>query len=85
MSVPRLQETDLLTPLREGVGDEVIEQLIIDAVAKKEAGHKINAADFVKPERNMSRIGGISTNTRKNNKSKFKKESESKNEQRPNN
>ncbi|MDE0089385.1 MAG: GTP 3',8-cyclase MoaA [Candidatus Poribacteria bacterium] len=53
-----LTEIDLLTPLREGADDETIEQLIIDAVAKKEAGHKINAADFVKPERNMSRIGG---------------------------
>lgn len=53
-----LTEIDLLTPLREGADDEVIENLIIDAVAKKEAGHKINAADFVKPERNMSRIGG---------------------------
>ena len=53
-----LTEIDLLIPLREGAEDEVIEELIIDAVAKKEAGHKINAADFVKPERNMSRIGG---------------------------
>ena len=53
-----LTETDLLTPLREGVPDETIEALIIDAVDQKEAGHKINAADFVKPERNMSRIGG---------------------------
>ena len=53
-----LTETDLLTPLREGASDETIEQLIIDAVEKKEAGHKINAADFIKPERNMSRIGG---------------------------
>ena len=53
-----LTETDLLTPLREGVPDEVISELILDAVAQKEAGHKINAADFIKPERNMSRIGG---------------------------
>ncbi len=53
-----LTEIDLLTPLREGADDETIKELIIDAVAKKEAGHKINAADFVKPERNMSRIGG---------------------------
>lgn len=53
-----ITETDLLTPLREGADDETIEALIIDAVAKKEAGHKINAADFIKPERNMSRIGG---------------------------
>ncbi len=53
-----LTETDLLTPLREGVPDEGISELILDAVAQKEAGHKINAADFIKPERNMSRIGG---------------------------
>lgn len=53
-----LVETDLLTPLREGASDAVIRQLILDAVAQKEAGHKINAADFIKPERNMSRIGG---------------------------
>ena len=53
-----LTETDLLTPLREGADDEVIEALIIDAVAQKEAGHKINAADFIKPDRNMSMIGG---------------------------
>ena len=53
-----LTETDLLTPLREGASDDTIAQLILDAVAQKEAGHKINAADFIKPERNMSRIGG---------------------------
>ena len=53
-----LTETDLLTPLREGASDETISELILDAVAQKEAGHKINAADFIKPERNMSRIGG---------------------------
>ena len=53
-----LTETDLLTPLREGASAAVIRQLILDAVAQKEAGHKINAADFIKPERNMSRIGG---------------------------
>ena len=53
-----LTETDLLTPLREQAQDEVIAQLILDAVAQKEAGHKINAVDFIKPERNMSRIGG---------------------------
>ena len=53
-----LTETDLLTPLREGASDEAISQLILEAVEQKEAGHKINAADFIKPERNMSRIGG---------------------------
>ncbi|CAI8055064.1 GTP 3',8-cyclase [Geodia barretti] len=53
-----LTETDLLTPLREGVADDGIAELILNAVEQKEAGHKINAADFIKPERNMSRIGG---------------------------
>lgn len=53
-----LIESDLLTPLREQAQDEVIAQLILDAVTQKEAGHKINAVDFIKPERNMSRIGG---------------------------
>ena len=53
-----LTETDLLTPLREGAPDKAMTELILDAVAQKEAGHKINAADFIKPERNMSRIGG---------------------------
>ncbi len=53
-----LIETDLLTPLRDGASDASIAELILDAVAQKEAGHKINATDFVKPERNMSRIGG---------------------------
>lgn len=53
-----LTETDLLRPLREQAQDEIIAQFILDAVAQKEAGHKINAVDFIKPERNMSRIGG---------------------------
>ena len=53
-----ITETDLLTPLREGGADEEIAERIIEAVKNKEAGHKINAADFVKPARNMSMIGG---------------------------
>lgn len=53
-----IEETDLLTPLRDGAPDTEIATLILEAVDRKEAGHKINAADFIKPERNMSRIGG---------------------------
>ena len=53
-----ITEVDLLTPLRKGVANEAIAELIIEAVKNKEAGHKINAADFVKPARNMSMIGG---------------------------
>lgn len=53
-----LTETDLLTPLRAGASDEAIANLMIETVKNKEPGHKINSADFVKPARNMSRIGG---------------------------
>ena len=53
-----ITETDLLTPLRAGSSDETIEDLIIEAVKQKEAGHQINAVNFVKPKRNMSMIGG---------------------------
>ena len=51
-------ETDLLTPLRAGASDAVIADLMVEAVKRKEAGHRINSADFVKPDRNMSMIGG---------------------------
>jgi len=51
-------ETDLLTPLRTGASDETIANLIIEAVENKEPGHQINAANFVKPARSMSMIGG---------------------------
>ncbi len=53
-----ITETDLLTPLRAGASDETIGNLIIEAVKQKEPGHQINAANFVKPKRNMSMIGG---------------------------
>lgn len=53
-----LQGTDLKTPLRSGATDAELAKLIRDAVWKKEEGHEINLATFVKPERNMSQIGG---------------------------
>ncbi len=53
-----ITETDLLTPMRAGAPDQTIENLIIEAVKQKEAGHQINAVNFVKPKRNMSMIGG---------------------------
>ena len=53
-----ITETDLLTSLRAGAPDKTIGNLIIEAVKQKEAGHQINAANFVKPKRNMSMIGG---------------------------
>jgi cyclic pyranopterin phosphate synthase len=53
-----LQETDLKTPMRNGTTDAELARMIREAVRQKEEGHQINLATFVKPERNMSQIGG---------------------------
>jgi GTP 3',8-cyclase len=53
-----LEETDLRGPLREGASDEELRSLIRTAVASKWAGHRIGRADFVRPSRSMSMIGG---------------------------
>ena len=53
-----LDETDLRTPLRDGVSDEALEELIRTAVWRKWAGHRINHPDFTRPSRSMSQIGG---------------------------
>ncbi|MDE3057859.1 MAG: GTP 3',8-cyclase MoaA [Bacteroidota bacterium] len=53
-----LHETDLKTPLRTGASDDILSEMIIDAVRKKEEGHLINRPGFVKPQRTMSQIGG---------------------------
>lgn len=53
-----LGETDLREPLRNGASDENLAEIIVEAVRHKEPGHLINRADFVKPERSMSQIGG---------------------------
>lgn len=53
-----LHEHNLKGLLRSGAIDEEIADFIIAAVWKKEAGHKINQPDFVKPTRSMSAIGG---------------------------
>ena len=51
-------ETDLRGPLRAGATDAELAELIRTAVAGKQAGHGIAAADFVQPKRTMSAIGG---------------------------
>jgi cyclic pyranopterin phosphate synthase len=51
-------ETDLRAPLRAGAPDATIANLIREAVAGKQSGHGIDAADFVQPRRPMSAIGG---------------------------
>jgi len=53
-----VHEHDLKGLLRTGATDEELADFIIAAVWKKEAGHKINQPDFVKPARSMSSIGG---------------------------
>jgi GTP 3',8-cyclase len=51
-------ETDLRGPLRADASDAELAGLVRTAVAGKQAGHGINAADFVQPARPMSAIGG---------------------------
>ena len=53
-----LEETDLRGPLRAGASDDEITQLAKACVAAKWSGHRIGKADFIKPSRSMSMIGG---------------------------
>jgi cyclic pyranopterin phosphate synthase len=53
-----LEETDLRGPMREGATDDELAELARACVAAKWAGHRIGQADFVKPSRSMSMIGG---------------------------
>jgi cyclic pyranopterin phosphate synthase len=51
-------EYDLRSVLRSGAGDDAVAQVYLDAVARKQWGHRINEADFIQPARGMSQIGG---------------------------
>jgi len=53
-----LQEHDVKALLRGGASDAEIRDFVVAAVWHKEEGHKIGAADFVRPEKSMSQIGG---------------------------
>jgi GTP 3',8-cyclase len=53
-----LTETDLLSPMRAGAGDDDLEGLIRAAVWQKELKHRVNDPGFVQPARTMSAIGG---------------------------
>jgi cyclic pyranopterin phosphate synthase len=53
-----LTETDLRGPMRSGADDPELEQLVRQAVWRKELKHRINRPGFVQPERTMSAIGG---------------------------
>jgi cyclic pyranopterin phosphate synthase len=53
-----LEETDLKTELRAGADNDRLAELARACVAAKWSGHRIGQADFVKPARSMSMIGG---------------------------
>lgn len=53
-----LTETDLRGSMRAGVSDEVLLEMISDAISRKPAGHNIGQTEFVQPARRMSQIGG---------------------------
>ena len=51
-------ETDLRSLLRGGADDVIIADWWRAAMWGKQAGHKINAEDFIRPLRSMGAIGG---------------------------
>jgi GTP 3',8-cyclase len=53
-----MNETDLRGPLREGATDAELEEIVRDAVWRKELKHHVNDPGFIQPARTMSRIGG---------------------------
>ncbi len=53
-----LNETDLRGPLRGDASDGELEQIIRDAVWRKELKHRIGEPGFIQPQRTMSAIGG---------------------------
>jgi GTP 3',8-cyclase len=53
-----LNETDLRGPLRAGATDDELEQIVRDAVWRKELKHHVNDPGFIQPTRTMSAIGG---------------------------
>jgi GTP 3',8-cyclase len=53
-----LHETDLRGPLRAGASADELEQIVRDAVWRKELKHHVGEPGFRQPARSMSRIGG---------------------------
>ncbi|MBA2261530.1 MAG: GTP 3',8-cyclase MoaA, partial [Solirubrobacterales bacterium] len=48
-----LNETDLRAPLRDGATDDDLEQIVRDAVWRKELKHHVNEPGFIQPARSM--------------------------------
>jgi GTP 3',8-cyclase len=53
-----MHETDLSEPLRAGATDTELEEVVCDAVWRKELKHRVNEPGFRPPPRTMSAIGG---------------------------
>jgi len=53
-----MHETDLREPLRAGATDAEMEEIVRDAVWRKELKHHVNEPGFRPPPRTMSAIGG---------------------------
>ncbi|HEX4010056.1 MAG TPA: GTP 3',8-cyclase MoaA [Solirubrobacteraceae bacterium] len=53
-----LNETGLRDPMRDGASDDELEQIIRDAVWRKELKHHVGEPGFIQPARSMSAIGG---------------------------
>jgi cyclic pyranopterin phosphate synthase len=53
-----LRETDLRGALRDGADDDQLEEIVRNAVWRKELKHHIGDPGFVQPARSMSAIGG---------------------------
>jgi cyclic pyranopterin phosphate synthase len=53
-----LNETDLRGPMRAGADEGELEQIIRDAVWRKELKHNVGEPGFIQPLRTMSAIGG---------------------------
>ena len=53
-----LEETDLRDPMRGGASDDELAELARACIAEKWSGHRIGQADFIRPARSMSMIGG---------------------------
>ena len=53
-----LNETDLRSPIRAGADDDELEQIIREAVWRKELKHHVGEPGFIQPTRSMSAIGG---------------------------
>jgi cyclic pyranopterin phosphate synthase len=53
-----LEETDIKALLRENASAETIVEAVRQSISAKKAGHQINSADFIQPDRPMYSIGG---------------------------